>query len=413
MPASASSGREARLAQVRAADVGAEARPRAARARSSRRRRCRRTRTAGPRAHRPARAISSSAISSAASGRATDQHPLGHRREARRIGEQLTDEPGHAVELRVGDDERGSRLLEVARVLRLMVGGRVRVRHEHSRLAREREIVDRAARAAEHEVAGAECRAELVRVREPAGSPAARRGRRSASKSRSPARWRTAGPSAPNSRTTSSLRLRAPWLPPNTSSTGPSAGSSNRRRPSSREVGWDRDGTGRPVTRNFGGCPPVDREREEDASRERGREPVREAEVRVGLGQRRRDPARPRGEHHRPADVAAAAEDDVRPAAREDLPARERRPAGERERPEQRQARLAREAGDVERVELEAGFRNELRLEPIRRPGEGHPYAAAAQGFGDGDRRRHVTARSPGRDHARELAVRLHPRSRC
>ena len=47
--------------------------------------------------------------------------------------------------------------------------------------------------------------------------------------------------------------------------------------------------------------------------------------MRVGLGQRRGDPHRRGGEHHRPGDVTAAAEDDVRPAALEDRAARERR----------------------------------------------------------------------------------------
>ena len=56
---------------------------------------------------------------------------------------------------------------------------------------------------------------------------------------------------------------------------------------------------------------PAERKREEDALGERRGEPVREAEMRVGLGQRARDPAQPRGEHHRPGDVAAAAEHDV------------------------------------------------------------------------------------------------------
>ena len=62
--------------------------------------------------------------------------------------------------------------------------------------------------------------------------------------------------------------------------------------------------------------------REEDALRERRGEPVGETEMGVGLGQRRRDPSSPRGQHHRPGDVAAGAEHDVR------LPAAQDRAAG-------------------------------------------------------------------------------------
>ena len=70
--------------------------------------------------------------------------------------------------------------------------------------------------------------------------------------------------------------------------------------------------------------------------RERRREPVRETEVGVRLRQRSRDPAEPGGEHHRPRDVAAAAEHDVGTAPREDAQARDRRGDGERERPKRR-----------------------------------------------------------------------------
>jgi hypothetical protein len=135
--------------------------------------------------------------------------------------------------------------------------------------------------------------------------------------------------------------------------------------------------------------------------------------VRVRLRKRGGNLPRPRRENHRAADVAAPAEHDIRLPARQDLAARKRGAAGERERPQQRERELARKAGDAERIELEAGLRNELRLESIRRPGEGHPHAVPAQRLGDGDRRRHVTARPPGCDQARELAVRLHQRCRC
>ena len=65
--------------------------------------------------------------------------------------------------------------------------------------------------------------------------------------------------------------------------------------------------------------------REEEPARERRGEPVRETEVRVRLGERGGDPAQPRGEHHRPRDEAAGAEDDLRPALGEDAEAVRRR----------------------------------------------------------------------------------------
>ena len=68
----------------------------------------------------------------------------------------------------------------------------------------------------------------------------------------------------------------------------------------------------------------VDRIREEQPPCERRREPVREADVGVRLGQRGRNPAQPGSEHHRPGDVAAAAEHDVGTAPAEDPQARER-----------------------------------------------------------------------------------------
>ena len=137
--------------------------------------------------------------------------------------------------------------------------------------------------------------------------------------------WSTAGPVPPQVSTANWFSACAPARPPNTASTGPSCGSPNRSRPSARDgpemSAGDRpadDLVLRPVTTRNG-------IREEDAPRGRGRQPVGEPEVGVRLGQRRRDPADPRGEHHRPRHVPAAAEHDVRLAAREDPRARERR----------------------------------------------------------------------------------------
>ena len=86
---------------------------------------------------------------------------------------------------------------------------------------------------------------------------------------------------------------------------------------------------------------PRQRVGEEDALRERQREPVGEAEVGIGLGERRRDPHRRGGEHHRPGDVAAAAEDDVGAAAAQDRAAGRRRD----DRPPERARRAPATAG--------------------------------------------------------------------
>jgi hypothetical protein len=157
---------------------------------------------------------------------------------------------------------------------------------------------------------------------------------------------------------------------------------------------------------------PTDRERQEDAARERCREPVRETEVRVRLGQRRRDTARPRREHHRAGDVAAAAEDDVRLAPCQDPAARERRARRLPERAHEREAESPREAGHLERVEIEAGCRDEPCLEPARRPRKTDLDAARAQRLSDREGGDDVSRCSPGRDQAPELAAFPHGR-RC
>ena len=101
-----------------------------------------------------------------------------------------------------------------------------------------------------------------------------------------------------------SLIERAPASAPATSSTGPSDGSSKISRASLcgivRARRRDRpadDAEARLV-------PALERIGEEDPLREPERHPVREPEVRVGLGERRRDAHRRGREDHRPGDVA-------------------------------------------------------------------------------------------------------------
>ena len=136
--------------------------------------------------------------------------------------------------------------------------------------------------------------------------------------------------------------------------------------------------------------PPFDRIREEDPVGEGSGKPVRQPDVRVGLRQRGRDAPQPSGEHHRPTDVPAGAEDDVRPATAEDAQRGEGSTHSPRNRPQLAQARPARQARDAERVELVACFRNQPRLDAVRRPGERHASPAGAQGVRDGERRPHV-----------------------
>ncbi len=98
----------------------------------------------------------------------------------------------------------------------------------------------------------------------------------------------------------------------------------------------------------------------------------------VRLGQSGGYPTQTRGEHHRPGDVPAAAENDVGLPPRQDPQAGERRARREEECPEEPDPDPPRESRDGERVELEARFRNQLRLDAVGRPGEGHRHPALA-----------------------------------
>ena len=152
---------------------------------------------------------------------------------------------------------------------------------------------------------------------------------------------------------------------------------------------------------------------EEDAAGEGRRQPVREAKVRVGLGERGRKLLPPGRIDHRPGDVASAAEHDVRPPPLQNRRARARRAAGADHGLEQRRRRPARQARDLERVELVARLGNEPSLDAIRRPGERHADAAFFQSCCDCERRQDVPGCSAGRDQGSQLAGVLgHPR-RC
>ena len=220
--------------------------------------------------------------------------------------------------------------------------------------------------------------------------------------------WSTAGPSSAQAPTASSLSERAPASAPKTRRRARSTGSPKRLRPSSCVAPRWASGIGSPDDAHLPSRPSGDLVREEQPLRERRGEPVREAEVGVRLGHRRRDAAKPCRDDHRPRDVAACSENDVGPASAQDREAmggrRRRLPGG----PHLGGARSAREARDRERVERETRLRHQPRLDAVGRAGERHRHSAREQSLPDCECRTNVTGGSPGRDHARELGRRAH-----
>jgi hypothetical protein len=140
--------------------------------------------------------------------------------------------------------------------------------------------------------------------------------------------------------------------------------------------------------------------------RERGRESVREAEMRVRFGQGGGYTEEPGREHHRAGDVTASPEDDVRSPPTQDPHAGDRRAACEREPTKQRRSEATREPADAKGVERVPGLRDEPRLDAVRRAGERDADAAPAQRVGDRERGQDVAGRPPGCDQAREWSLR-------
>src|SRR3954452_22410902 len=251
------------------------------------------------------------------------QHRRAHPAQPRLVVEQRAHEVGNVVEIELAHHDRSARAHEVLGVLRLVVARREGVRDEHCGPAGGGDLPDRPARAGKDEVARRDRRAALVRLGEHAV---------------------VVTPRAP----LDELEVaQACDVQDRRAALAEGVDDELVQRPRAGEraeddehltvvreiedeaslVLWHR---ARPLGNRAAddavlpAVPGVDREREEHAPRVRRREAVREAEVRVGLRQRRRDPHRCRGEHHRPRDEAAGAEDDVRPAAPEDLAACER-----------------------------------------------------------------------------------------
>ncbi len=163
----------------------------------------------------------------------------------------------------------------------------------------------------------------------------------------------------------------------------------------------------------LGAVAPRDPVGEEDATRERRCQPVRKPKVGIRFGERGRELLSPGRVDHRPGDVAAAAEDDMRPSLLQNRGACAWRAAGAHQRPEQRRRRPARETRDFEGVELVARLGDEPSLDAIRRPCERHADAAFPERCCDCERRQDVPGCSACRDQGSQLAGVLgHPR-RC
>ena len=151
---------------------------------------------------------------------------------------------------------------------------------------------------------------------------------------------------------------------------------------------------------------------EEHATGEGSGQAIRKTEMSIGFREGRRNAPEPRRQHHRARDVAASAEDDIRPAAPEDAQARKRGADGLDEGSQEVEPEPAREPRDRERVELEPGFRNQLRLDAVGRPGEGHLDSLIAKRFRDRESRPNVPCGSARCDQAHELRRLVHSR-RC
>ena len=382
-------GQVRRLVPIPAGHLGAPGPRRPRRSRTARRRRCRRTTGGGRQASGKRHQLLRDDVGGV--GLREREHRRSHRREPLRVAEKL----GHLateVELRFGNDHRASAAARSTG--RSSPGGR-----------QSRTGTGRAARAsrrprpptpsrprARRPGRQRRARSELVgEGQQPVVGRGAAAARARGSRAR-PARWSTAGPLSAKASYAASFRRAAPWLPPKTSTTGPSAGSPNS---CSRLGRLGRAGARGDRAADDAVLRPVDGRRAESARntapRERRGEAVREPEVGVRLGQRRRDPERPGGE---------------RPSARpRSLPLRGRRRAGgdggsagtrqgavtSRASARTRsQARTAREALDPEGVELEAGAGREPLLDRVRPTGERDVRAAALQRLGDCERRQDV-----------------------
>jgi hypothetical protein len=134
--------------------------------------------------------------------------------------------------------------------------------------------------------------------------------------------------------------------------------------------------------------------------------------MRVGLGQRGRDPLRPGGEHHRPGDVAAPAQHDIGTTPLEDAAARDRRTQRDRSGAKRGERRPARDAGNGERVELVSRLRREPRFGAACCSRERDLCPARSKRVRDRQSGQDVPCRPARRDQAPQRLASLH-RTRC
>ena len=363
------------------------------RSRRARRRRSRRARGGGRQAR--ASAISSSATTSAASGfaRASIDSAIAASRSG--VAEQLLDLPPQ-VELRPRGRRRLPRPARSTGVLRLVVGGRVRIRDEQRRLARGRDLPHRAPGARDDEVGRGQRGSELVGEREQPVVVAPRTpvelgkvplaGEVEDGRARSARRPRRQPRSAPRALAAAEDEHDRPvrGKPERRSRLAPRGRARARRNRAADHA----------VLRPLAA---LERESAKNALRERCGEAVREPELGVRLHERGRDPQEPgRGDH------GAA---DVPPAPRTASGRRRRRirtqAAGDQRRGRRArevEPRPARQALDAEGVELEAGRARQPLLDGVRPTGERDGRAAALQRLGDRERGQDVTRRPAGGD---------------
>ena len=211
---------------------------------------------------------------------------------------------------------RRARVRHPARVLGLVVRGRLRVRDQDRGPARGGDLEDGAARARDHEVAGRERVGERVHVLD---HLVAGRVADALTHLREVACARDVQHVHPGQcrRTAARFTDRAPMLPPNTT-TALRVRRDTEPRPRCLAVGLEhraRDrAAGDEVTLALAA---FDRKRKAHPAREAGEHAVREAEVAVGLAQDERRAPRHRGQPHGPGDVSAAGEHRVRADALE------------------------------------------------------------------------------------------------
>ena len=311
------------------------------------------------------------AISRAASGRASAADARRHRRQPAAVGEQPPDlvaPAGRPVSSLSGITIAAPALLHEARVRRLVVGGRVRIRDQHRRPAVRGDLEDRAAGARHDQIAGQQRLAEVgdvaaqVVVRSPGAGPRAR------ARSRSPAACRTRK-RAPANAVDRRLVDRPRALRAAEHEHARLVAARSRSGPARRRQSVAGAGTGRPVTHVAGAVATLDRKRQAHAPRERRQQPVGQPEMAVGLDQHERDSRDDRGQPDRPGDVAAGAEDRRRPQPRDRSARASTHRAGRRSAPRRAAAtgRAARQRRDAQRAQLVAGGRDELDARRARR----------------------------------------------